>query len=136
MDINELLEKNRKLLSKKKKSHCKRCGDSIAAGTHCSSCMAEREAEAAKKKAGRTVTGGRNYVYAYDEVTGKPRLAARMFMENYLGRSLQGHEIVLYRDGNRQNVSLDNLELGLKAGIPASKLKCPNCGHHGMELDN
>lgn len=65
-------------------------------------------------------------------------LEHRYVMEQHLGRSLRSDEIVHHKDKNKQNNSLDNLELttnsehnrlhGLQQGRLYVKLKCPECG--------
>jgi len=67
-------------------------------------------------------------------------LEHRYIMEQKLGRYLKSYEIVHHIDGNKQNNSLDNLELisnsseharlhQLKNGRLYVKLKCPECGN-------
>lgn len=46
---------------------------------------------------------------------GKKNLAHRWVMEDFLGRPLRSDETIHHRDGNRQNNSLDNLELWSKS---------------------
>jgi len=79
----------------------------------------------------REVHNGAGYTYVYAE-TGKLILKARAIVEKRIGRTLQDHERVLYRDGDRKNCAEDNLVLAYKAGVPLDALTCGCCGARGQ----
>ena len=56
--------------------------------------------------------------------------------ESSTGRQLQDFETVLYKDGNSNNLSPENLILGLRAGIDYRMLTCRNCGCRVMGIDS
>jgi ribosomal protein L9 len=72
----------------------------------------------------RAVPDGSTYVskngYHYTKVDGAFRLTHQILMEKKLGRSLRKGERVKYKDGDRTNLTPDNLEL-----IPPTEFK-PN----------
>lgn len=47
----------------------------------------------------------------YSYISGRTMRYARYVMEQHLGRRLQSKEWVTFRDGNRYNCSLENLEI-------------------------
>jgi hypothetical protein len=58
------------------------------------------------------------------------RTKARVLMERKLGRALYKHEKVYYKDGNKLNLAMSNLELRvtLPRGESIAELECPHCG--------
>jgi len=51
-------------------------------------------------------------------------------MEEHLGRPLNKNEAITWRDGNRQNNNLGNLQLCFK-NVPIEDLVCTNCSCRG-----
>lgn len=131
-DIRELLKETKKALQQTKKQQCKRCGEPPELGKlYCEKCKVEKEEAAAKQRAGKqagTSEGG--YEYKYD-ANGKLRVAARVIMEEHLGRKLLDHEVVSYRDGDKKNLDPSNLILLWKAGTPLDMFTCKACGARG-----
>lgn len=86
------------------------------------------------KKVGRPRRKEDEYVnsegYVMMRVDGKWRTKARVLMERKLGRKLAKHEKVYYKDGNKENLALSNLELrvSLPKGESVAALVCPHCG--------
>lgn len=76
------------------------------------------------------IESGKGYVYGYDK-EGKSRPLARILMEEHLGRKLEDHEQVTYRDGNKSNCVLENLVVVYKTGTPLDFLTCRCCGARG-----
>lgn len=70
----------------------------------------------------------------------------RVLMENRLGRYLEGDEQVHHKDGNRDNNSIENLEVlsvreharihSLERQVEDIKLTCPICGESFMVKPN
>ena len=83
-----------------------------------------------KRPREEVVQSGKGYVYIYDD-DGKPILKGRYLLEKALGRPLKANEVVTYKDGNRRNCELVNIELGIKNLTPFSKVKCTHCGSVG-----
>lgn len=82
------------------------------------------------KKGGRPV-GRRKRVksgngYSYIFVKGKQVLEHRHLMTQHLGRDLLDHEAVYFIDGNKDNITIENLTLGIKPGKRTSVI-CPHC---------
>lgn len=127
-ELGELLKQLKKDLKKTKNSKCKRCGKPTDK-QHCDECLAEKKAYAARQKKGKIVQGN-GYKYVYDD-NGKPVMAARKIMSEHLGRPLTKEETVGYRDGDRQNIEVENLYLSLRSGVPLDRLVCKECGAHG-----
>lgn len=72
----------------------------------------------------------RNYSgkgYSYIEVNGKQVLEHRHIMEEHLGRKLLDHEAVYFKDGDKENLDISNLQLGMKPGT--KEAICPHCNH-------
>jgi len=67
---------------------------------------------------------GNGYTYIY--VKGKQVLEHRYLMTQHLGRDLLDHEAVYFKDGNKSNITIENLELGIKPGKKTSII-CPHC---------
>lgn len=86
------------------------------------------------KKVGRPRRKEDEYVnsegYVMMRVDGKWRTKARVLMERKLGRKLARYEKVYYKDGNKGNLALSNLELRvtLPMGESVAGLVCPHCG--------
>jgi len=82
------------------------------------------------KKKGRPVGrrkrtySGNGYTYIY--VKGKQVLEHRYLMTQHLGRDLLDHEAVYFKDGDKSNITIENLELGIKPGKRTSVI-CPHC---------
>lgn len=64
--------------------------------------------------------------YSYVLVNGKQVLEHRHIMEQHLGRKLLKHEAVFFKDGNRENLSIENLQLGFRPGAH-TEVECPHC---------
>jgi hypothetical protein len=92
----------------------------------CDDCRNKSKVE----KKDKTFENGKGYKYCYDD-DGKVVLKSRHLMEKKLGRKLEDHLAVTYRDGNRQNLSEDNLVVVFKTGTPLSSLTCRCCGARG-----
>jgi len=114
-DISKLLSESKALL--------KETGKPIRAVT-------KKREHSKAPKSDRTVHNGKGYAYVYAE-TGELILKARAIVEKRIGRTLQDHERVLYRDGDRKNCAEDNLVLAYKAGVPLDALTCSHCGARG-----
>lgn len=76
-----------------------------------------------KKKRGNQSGKGYSYIY----VDGKSVLEHRHIMQVHLGRNLQAHEAVYFKNGNKRDMKPDNLILGLKQGVPLSSIICRHC---------
>lgn len=61
---------------------------------------------------------------------GQWRNKARVRMEQKLGRTLQRNERVYFKDGDKTNCKLSNLELRvtMPKGTSVEDLECPHCG--------
>jgi hypothetical protein len=79
---------------------------------------------------GGSLRSGSGYEYVYNK-DGKVVLKARAVMEEHLGHPLPKYVTVGYRNGDRTDCSIENLFLGLRAGIPLDNLICRECGTHG-----
>jgi len=119
--VAEKLAAIKQLLCRK----CKKPSDSRI----CDSC--KRNGKAPKDK---IFQSGKGYKYTYNQ-EGNVVLLGRHLMAEYLGRPLEDFEQVIYKDGNRKNCSIENLELTLKSGISISKLHCSECGAKNWKLD-
>ena len=117
-DVEKKLKAYQELLCRK----CKKPSD----GRICDSCKTNGKAVAKKKE----FQNGSGYIYCYDE-EGKVVLKARYLMEKKLGKKLGDHLAVTYKDGNRKNLSEDNLVLVYKTGTPLDMLTCRHCGARG-----
>ena len=83
-----------------------------------------------KKKKGRPV-GRRKRTYSgngytYINVDGKQVLEHRYLMEQKLKRKLLPHEAVFFIDGDKTNITKENLQLGVKPG-KRTEIICPHC---------
>lgn len=127
--IAELLNNATKLLEEaeipvpkeEKKFRCKQCKkrfNSLSKG-RCEKCIKDH-----------TVYNGKGYAYVYRN--GKVTPKGRALVEEREGRKLEDFEVVLFIDDNKRNFDLDNLEIGLKGGIPVGRLQCTACGVHGQ----
>jgi hypothetical protein len=47
--------------------------------------------------------------------------------EKIIGRPLEDYEAVIFRDGNKENVTAENIMVGFKAGVPYQYLQCSIC---------
>jgi len=135
MNVDELIAKNKALLdelskSTGKRNRCKKCGKEISTGKYCESCDAALAPLRAKQRAAKVHTNGKGYKYVTDE-NGKVVMLARKLMEEMIGRPLEDHWVVLYRDGNKRNVVKENLVLGYKGGTSFDVLTCKQCGARG-----
>lgn len=60
----------------------------------------------------------------------------RMVMAQHLGRPLDRHETVHHKDGNRQNNSLDNLQLRSGKHGKGCVMPCRACGSHDIQSED
>lgn len=131
-DIRDVLKETRKLLDQTKKARCKRCGNEPLLGSlYCETCKVEKEEAAARSRAGKSAgVSASGYKYVHDS-TGKLRIASRVIMEEVLGRTLLEHEVVSYRDGDKENLDPSNLFVSWKSGTPLDFFTCRACGARG-----
>lgn len=68
-------------------------------------------------------------------VTGVYVQKHRLIMEEHLGRKLKKGERVYFKDGDKQNFDIDNLEIRFMPthGIKIEDLECPHCGKRYKE---
>jgi len=128
---NELLARIKALtdsLQEFKWSLCKNCKEQKPLNERrlCDACEEKRLQKLAETES----TNDKGYVYVYDD-SGKIISQARNVVEQSLGRKLQSHEVVLRRDGRKDNNDIGNLILGLKNGTPIRNLRCNHCGTIG-----
>ena len=130
-DFEDLLKNFDKQVKSIKKRTCKRCGEPPVAGKlYCQKCIDEKEEDRVKRLEGKQATSQGGYKYQYDS-NGKLRVASRVIMERHIGRPLRESEVVLYRDGDKNNLDISNLVIGWKAGMPLDFLTCKCCGARG-----
>lgn len=85
----------------------------------------KKKRSAPRPKRRKAVTKSGNG-YSYVWVGNKQVLKHRHLMEKKLKRKLLSHEAVYFKDGNKENFDLDNLQLGIKPGRYV-EIQCPNC---------
>jgi hypothetical protein len=81
------------------------------------------------KKEDKIMHNDKGYAFKYKD--GKVVSAARAVMEEKLGRKIEDHYNVGYKDGDKTNLDPDNLFLAYKAGVALHTLTCKNCGARG-----
>lgn len=131
----ECADKSRR--TAKRNTHCAQCGDRLAENCHPRQRFCSRScAQAFNKNNGRERPDGAKQPhssgYTMVKADGKWALEHRYVMEQQLGRSLEKHERVHHKDGNRSNNDPSNLELWKvkkkdPAGVRASDYHCPGC---------
>ena len=87
--------------------------------------------KSSRQKKRKPKVSGNGYTYVYDEL-GNPVLKHRSLMEKKLKRKLLPHEAVYFKDGDRTNIKIDNLQLGIKPG-KHEEIKCPHCENNIFE---
>ena len=97
--------------------------------------LKEVKKEKKPKRERKSEVRGNGYIYEYGE-SGKLQSKARRIAEEAIGRKLRDHEIVIYRDGNKENLDPDNLIVGFKAGTPLNALVCCSCGGRDIRIKN
>lgn len=127
-DINKLLAQTDIALKKKKlppKKVCKK-EDCTKLSTHSGFCKEhfyEGRKEREALKVGKEWRSTNGLWYCYND-NAQPQLLHRYVMEKKLGRKLERNERIIWKDGDRDNNSQENLilESDLLARV------CPHCG--------
>lgn len=87
----------------------------------------------AKKAPPKKKVNGGGYEYVNDPETGKMRTRAQVEWEKlHPGRKVEDHQCVIFRNGNKNDFSPDNLVLSYKKGVPLDALTCKHCGARGQ----
>ena len=132
-DYKKLLSDLDKKMKGFKGSACKHCRSTKKKVNSKSLCPACEESLSEKRKAALAKKRNHNaagYVYVYAE-NGNSVLEHRLIMERLLGRKLQSHEVVLHKDGSKDNNAPENLLLGFRNGTPLQAIVCNHCGTIG-----
>lgn len=72
--------------------------------------------------------------YIYEETKSGRVLKHRRIMEEHLERELLPHEAVYFKNGNKEDFGIENLQLGVKPGRH-SQIECPHCGKNILEKE-
>jgi len=129
LNVNDLLKETADLLKSLEKHTCRRCKKQkrLYESGFCEECWKDKQATRDEKLANARHIDG-EYVRVYRE--GILVYEHKVIMEEHLGRPLNKNEAITWRDGNRQNNSLSNLQLSLK-NVPIEDLVCTNCSCRG-----
>lgn len=125
---SEALINKSKTLQRKNREKCVDCKEKQALEDHlrCEDCLPVHKERVAKEREGRQLKRENKPTMEYDE-NGKLRYVHRRVMEEILGRKLEEHEVVTWRNGIKNDNRPENLILALRAGIPLDDLICPHC---------
>lgn len=59
----------------------------------------------------------------------------QLYVESLIGRPLEDYEVAMYKDGNSQNLTPENILIGFKAGVPYQYLTCRHCGNRVVGIE-
>lgn len=134
LDIKKLLAESEALINKaktlqrKNREKCVDCKSKQALEDHlrCETCLQVHKQHLIEERKGKQLQRENKPTMYYDS-DGKLKYEHRRVMEELLGRALEAHEVVTWRNGIKNDNRPENLILALKAGIPLDDLVCPHC---------
>lgn len=132
--VKKLINDSQVLLNRSKykqrqnKELCRDCKERTALDGHvrCEICQPIHLKKVEMNRANRLLQRENKPDMMYDD-NGKMVYVHRNVMEKHLGRPLEPHEAVWWRNGDRKDNRPENLVLGTKAGFPLDELVCPHC---------
>lgn len=130
--IDDLLAESRQMVRQTRRKVCRRCKETrvLVQSNFCEECYAKVRKEKEERLKNNRIVDSKGYVRVYNEDM-KLVLEHRHVMEKHLGRKLTQKEVIVWKDGDRQNNAIDNLMVGFKGGTPLELLECEHCGTKG-----